>query len=266
MLIRLTGPISVEHCSSQPRYLTSPQSQVAFARLVAERSRGTSRDQLAETIWPAGLPETWPSALRSVISRVRNFIDGPVLGMETASLTARGGCYVLRLPPGTFIDVEDAERSVEDASKLMANCDYARSRASAEECLASLGGPFLTAHDGEWVTSARERVDALRLSALEVASLASSFLGDEYRALRYAEEAVHESPFRESAHRCRIVAHAAVGNRAEALRAYHGLREALDDEFGIDPTPGMQTLYLQLLRTPDAGSWGPLELLRCVPG
>lgn len=33
--------------------------------------QGVTRDALAEALWPAGLPPTWRSSLRTVVSRVR---------------------------------------------------------------------------------------------------------------------------------------------------------------------------------------------------
>ena len=110
-MLRLLGLVSVESeapdgSGTHVLRLSSAQAQVALARLVLDRGQGTSRDCLSETIWPTGVPETWASAQRSVISRVRRFLDDAGLGQTTVD--AVGGRYLVRLPPDTVVDVEEA--------------------------------------------------------------------------------------------------------------------------------------------------------------
>lgn len=50
------------------------------------------------------------------------------------------------------------------------------------------------------------------------------------------------------------MAHTAAGNRAEALHAYHELRQFLAEELGIDPAPEVQNLYIHLLQASDQDS------------
>ncbi|GAB3441759.1 hypothetical protein GCM10027570_08250 [Streptomonospora sediminis] len=222
-----------------------------------ERSQGTNREQLADTVWPEGLPNTWPSALRSIVSRVRGFLAGAASEEAAGSLTSQGGCYFLRLPAGARIDLEHAEAAVTKAAEAFALEDHRAACRFAESAAAGLEGGFLSAHDGDWVIGVRERVDALRLAALELASLASSALHDRYRALRYANTAIRHAPFRESAHRCRIAALASAGNRAEALSAYHELRQLLAEQLGVDPAPEVQRMYIDLLRSEEDGPPSP---------
>lgn len=246
MLIKLAGPVMIEHRGAAPRHLTSAQAQVAFARLTLERASGTGRDQLADTVWPEGLPETWASALRSVVSRVRAFVtsaespDGP-------PVVAQGGRYLLRLPQEASVDLERAEEQVQEAGRAFTAGAYADAQRFASAGVTCLRYPFLPEHEGEWVNAVRERVHSLLVSGLETASLAAAAIGDGREALRYADDAVRQAPLRESAHRCRMTAHAAAGNRAEALRAYHRLRRMLAEELGVDPAPETQAAYIDLL-------------------
>jgi DNA-binding SARP family transcriptional activator len=251
MLIRLVGIVAIEQAGSPPQHLSSAQAQVALARLLMERNAGTERDQLAETVWPEGLPDTWASALRSVVSRVRAFLTTPHDLPGETPLVAQGGRYVLRIPEHAAVDVECAQTAVAEAAEAYAQGAHAVAQQLAAGAVANLRGSFLPSHEGEWVDAMREQLEELRLNALETASLASSALGDEHHALRYAEEAVRRAPFRESAYRCRMAAHTRAGNRAEALRSYQRLREVLAEELGIDPAPETQAAYLELLRTPE---------------
>nr|WP_052478261.1 AAA family ATPase [Kibdelosporangium sp. MJ126-NF4]CEL17230.1 transcriptional regulator [Kibdelosporangium sp. MJ126-NF4]CTQ91540.1 transcriptional regulator [Kibdelosporangium sp. MJ126-NF4] len=249
MLIRLTGLITIERDDAPPRHLSSAQAQVAFARLTLERAGGTSRDQLADTVWPEGLPDTWASALRSVVSRVRGFVVGGDIG-ASPPIIAQGGRYLLKLPAGARVDLELAETEVAQAGEAFASGDFGNAESLAAAAVGTLERPFLPDHEGEWVTGVRERTAELLVSALETASLAASARHDERNALRFADEAVRRAPLRESAHRCRMTAHVAAGNRAEALKSYHELRRMLAEELGIDPAPETQAAYAELLGSP----------------
>lgn len=249
LLIRLTGLVTIERDGAAPRHLSSAQAQVAFVRLALERTGGTSRDQLADTVWPEGLPDTWASALRSVVSRVRGFVCGEDID-AAPPIVAQGGRYLLKLPAGATVDLEQAETEVTQATEAYSAGRFADAERLASAAVTCLERPFLPDHEGEWVNSVRERVGEMLVSALETASLAASAMHDERNSLRFADEAVRRAPLRESAHRCRMTAHVAAGNRAEALRSYHELRRMLAEELGIDPAPETQAAYAELLGSP----------------
>ena len=71
--------------------------------------------------------------------------------------------------------------------------------------------------------------------------------GEVAQGVLVAEEAVALEPFRETAHRRLMQAHAAAGNRAEALRAYERCRRLLAEELGVDPSPETEAAYVELL-------------------
>ncbi|EWC61337.1 transcriptional regulator, SARP family [Actinokineospora spheciospongiae] len=249
MLIRLIGLVSVTGDDGQPRHMSSAQAQVAFARLIMERAGGTERDQLADTVWPEGLPDTWASALRSLMSRVRAFMAGTVGPTETGEppLVAQGRRYVLKLPDTAEVDVELAERAVGEAVRALGDGAHTEARRLAQSALEHLREPFLPHHEGEWVQGVRDHVDGLLQTALQAASTAAAAERDDREAVRLAEEAVRRSPLSEGAHRCLMTAHSTGGDRAEALRAYQRLRQVLADELGIDPSPETQSAYVELL-------------------
>jgi DNA-binding SARP family transcriptional activator len=247
--VRLTGSVSIEGDGARRAQLSSPRTQVAFVRLTMDRQRGTTRDQLADTLWPGGLPNTWASALRSVVSRVRSFVATAVPG-GSSSLVAEAGRYVLHLPDDAIIDVERAETAAAAAQEALGAGRLPAARDLAVAAITDLQKPLLPDHDGEWVAGVRQHLADALLTGLETASLAASRLGDHADALAFANEAVRRTPLRESAHRCRMTAHIAAGNRAEALRAYQRLRRSLADELGVDPAPETEAAYLELLGRP----------------
>jgi SARP family transcriptional regulator, regulator of embCAB operon len=56
-------------------------------------------------------------------------------------------------------------------------------------------------------------------------------------------------PFRETSYQLLMRAHAAVGNRAEALRVYEHCRRLLSEELGVPPSPQTEAVYLEILRS-----------------
>jgi DNA-binding SARP family transcriptional activator len=218
--------------------------------LVMERRHGVTRDALANAVWPEGLPDTWSSALRSVISRVRAFVAQALAEEDGDVLVARGGVYLLRLPADTIVDVELAENEIAAARDAVDRHRFEVALRSATEATRRLRGPFLTDHDSEWVRLQREHLGDLLVTGLEVACRAASALGDGAVSLSAALEATQLAPLRESAHRCLMAAHAAAGNRAQALRAYQRLRRMLAEELGVDPDAETEAAYLQLLGAP----------------
>ncbi|MDP9607830.1 BTAD domain-containing putative transcriptional regulator [Streptomyces hygroscopicus] len=250
MLIRLVGLVSIEHDREAPRVLSSHQAQIALARLCVERPTGIDREQLADTIWPDGPPSTWASALRSVVSRLRSFLSEESPTTSEPHLIARGGRYLLQLPEGAQVDVDRAESAAVSAAAAYRDGDHGTAQRLATTAVSLLRGLFLASHEGEWVDSVRGRLTEVRVSALETASSSFSALGDTHHALRYADEAVRQAPFRESTYRCQMTAHRLAGNRAEALRIYQKLRTVLAEELGIDPSPESEAAYLRLLSSP----------------
>jgi DNA-binding SARP family transcriptional activator/type II secretory pathway predicted ATPase ExeA len=221
---------------------------VAFARLLLERERGTTRDGLADVVWPDQLPRTWGSALRSLVSRLRAFlVEALPFPPADQPLVAQGGRYLLRLPDDVVVDIEQAELSIIEAQEALGAGNFEAALRLGSEGAECLRAPFLPGHDGPWVAIRRDHLAELLLTALETASRAAAALRDTTRALVLAEEATTLAPLRESSHRCRMAAHAAAGNRGEALRAYQELRRLLAEELGVDPAPDTEAAYLELL-------------------
>ncbi|HEV7761415.1 MAG TPA: BTAD domain-containing putative transcriptional regulator [Acidimicrobiales bacterium] len=254
--IRLAGlTIAVVPADGVPCYLEPGQAQIALAWLLLERDRGTTRDGLADVVWPNQLPRTWGSALRSLVSRLRAFLATTLaLPSSAQPVVAQGGRYLVRLPEDVVIDVEAAARSVAAAQEALAAGDPATAVRLATAGADCLRCPFLPAHDGPWVAARRDHLSELLLAGLETGSQAALQLRDPTRALMLAEEAATLAPLRESAHRCRMAAHAASGNRGEALRAYQDIRRLLAEELGVDPAPDTEAAYLDLLGVPSSST------------
>src|SRR5919199_1379825 len=109
---------------------------------------------------------------------------------------------------------------------------------------------YLVAEKGKPVP--RRELEDVRARAVSVLAAASLRSGDAAEAVKWAEQAIALSPFRETGYRQLMEAHAAAGNRAEALRVYERCRRLLAEELGAFPSPETEAIYRALLEAPSA--------------
>lgn len=143
-------------------------------------------------------------------------------------------------PPDVQIDVADMMRcavGIEERESVNAHRSVARlSR-----------GELLPGWYEDWVLFERERLQQLRLAALESLAGAEIDHGNHAVALAAALEAIAIEPLRESAHAMAIRAHLLAGNRSAALREYQSYRRRLRQLLAIDPSQEMNDLLVPRL-------------------
>jgi DNA-binding SARP family transcriptional activator len=156
----------------------------------------------------------------------------------------------LCLPPGTLVDVEQAEASAHTAESATALGDWPRAWSASLAAQLVASRPFLVEHDGpEWVEERRRELADLFARSLECYARACLELGGTELAAaeRAGRRLVRIAPLRESGHVLLMDALAARGNTAEALAAYERLRTLLRDELGVPPGATAQERHLALL-------------------
>jgi predicted ATPase/DNA-binding SARP family transcriptional activator/Tfp pilus assembly protein PilF len=220
--------------------------RLALAYLVAERRRPVTRAELAELLWGDDLPRSWETSLRGVALHLRGLLGAAGLAPAEV-LTSAYGCWQLHLPPGTEVDLEVAADDLGRAEAALGAGRPEEARARARAAVAVAGRGFLPDGGGAWVERRQADLRELHLQALEALADAAAATGDWAVALRSAEGAVSLEPFRESAHRRVMAAHAGAGNRGEALRAYERCRRVLAEELGVNPSPLTEGAYVALL-------------------
>jgi DNA-binding SARP family transcriptional activator/EAL domain-containing protein (putative c-di-GMP-specific phosphodiesterase class I) len=244
---RLLGRLSIES-DGAPRVVALPgrRSELVFAYLAAEHQRDVSRAELAEALWPNGLPDTWAAALRSVISEVRRAISAA--GLEGDGLLEHtGDGYRLRLPPGAVVDIDEARDALANARAKTAD-DPHSAAADADRVAALARMPFLPRHEGEWVEGLRRELEAIQVEALELSARSHLRSGDVRAAAAAAERLVEAEPYTDAAHRLRIEVLGAAGDRAGALRAYREIHETLED-LGVEPSDETQAALRRVVGT-----------------
>jgi ABC-type transport system substrate-binding protein/DNA-binding SARP family transcriptional activator len=229
--------------------LAGRQGRLVFAYLVAERGRPVPRDELAEALWGSAPPATWDKALTVIASKLRTGLADVGVDGGTA-LTSAFGCYRLELPEGSWVDVNVAADAADAAEQALAAGQLETARDGAASAVESLRQPFLPGEAGEWVEAKRRELADVQGRTLNVLAEACLRLGEAPEAAKWAEQAIALEPFRETGYRRLMEAHAAAGNRAEALQVYERCRRLLADELGAYPSPETESIYRQLLAAP----------------
>lgn len=193
---------------------------------LAIHERDQPRQRVASHLW-MDLPDVRAAAnLRTALWRGRAALGGLIV-------CTRGR---LSLDPSCDVDV----RRLDGLARRLLHTEA--DVAESDVDLSLMSGDLLPDWDDEWIDAERERVQQLRVHALE--AWCRRLIADA----RFAEAldvgllAVAVQPLRETAQRLVIEAHLAEGNVAEAHRRYQRFRTQLWDEMGLAPSRELRDL------------------------
>lgn len=245
--VYITGQVRVESAGRliDERHFPSRQARMLFGYLVCRRQRPVTRAELAEALWPGTPPAAWDSALSALISKLRTLLKR-VAPPSQLSVTSAFGTYALHVGDDVWIDREAAADAIDQAEGLMRADRWREAWAPGNIAAITTRQPFLVGEEGEWIEAERARLHAILLRALEC--LADIWLrnGEPSLALGAARESVALEPFREAGYRRLMRLHAALGDRAEAVRVYDACRALLKQELGTAPAPETQRVYREV--------------------
>lgn len=207
------------------------------------------KDELAEALWGDTPPATWEKALTVLASKLRALLADHGVDRPDV-LTSAFGCYRLALPEGSWVDVTAATSAAQEAEQALAAGDVERAKAAAAVAAALAPKQFLPGEEGAWVGEKRRELAEVHGRATTALAEAHLRSGDAGEAAKWAERTIALAPLRESAYRRLMEAHAAAGNRAEALGTYDRCRRHLAEELGAYPSPETEALYRSLLEAP----------------
>ncbi len=229
------------------RELPGRQGRLLFAYLAVNRDRVVSRDELAEALWPLGLPSAPDLALSALLSKLRRVLpDG--------ALEGRGA---IRLGLGRYarVDVEAARDGLHRAEALVAARDWYASIGPTLVAHNISQRRFLPGEEGAWIDELRRELEDIQIKALECTARRSLGIGGPEVAVaeRTARRLIDLAPYRENGYALLMEAFEIEGNIAEALRVYESLRGLLREELGAAPSPTVQQMHERLLTHESVG-------------
>jgi peptide/nickel transport system substrate-binding protein len=220
--------------------LGGPKQRALLAILLLNANAAVSRDRLIDGIWGERPPPTAAHTLDNYISRLRK-----TLGDGRVSRRAPG--YVLQVMPDE-LDLDRFERLLALGREHLARGDARQAGRDLRAALALWRGPALAdLRFGPFALAEADRLEELRLQALEYRIEADLALGAGSELVPELEALVREHPFRERPLGPLMLALYRAGRQAEALAAYQAGRRRLAEELGLEPGPELHELERKIL-------------------
>jgi DNA-binding SARP family transcriptional activator len=241
--------------------LRAAKHRALLAALALQPNRPMSADALVEAIWGDGAPPSAHATLHGYLSVVRRTLE-PELPPRTPSrfLVSSDLGYELRVAEDS-LDAAAFARTVTDvhaglgdlASEVVPlTADPAGAAAALTRLDAALdlwrGEPYADLSHSDLATAERARLAELHLLALEDRATLLIASGAPGSAAGELEALVARHPLRERLWTLLAVAQARSGRQADALATLERLRQVLDTELGLEPSPAVRDLQTAILR------------------
>jgi class 3 adenylate cyclase/tetratricopeptide (TPR) repeat protein len=233
------GPLEVIDESGHKLSLGGAMQQSVLALLLLRVGKTVALDNLIEQLWDEP-PATAARTVQVYISRLRHQL--PKGAIESGS-----GGYRLVLDGGGF-DLETFERQAEEGHRALAAGQCEEAGRLLHAGLALWRGPALAGLTSEALQRQAERLEELRLTALEDRLEADLGCAREAEIVPELKTLVAEHPFRERLRAQLMRALYRTGRSGEALAFYRETRRLLVGELGMEPGQELRGLEQAILR------------------
>src|SRR5215470_2826121 len=260
---RLLGPLEAQDGERRVE-LGRPKQRVLLAVLLVHANQVVPLDRLIEELWGEEPPPQAAASLQTYVSNLRRALEpGRPARAPSQVLVSQPPGYRLVVGAGD-LDAARFAALAEEGHRLLQAHRPAPAARVLREGLALWRGPALAeVADEAFAQAERNRLEELRVAALEDRLAADLDLGGHAAAVAELEELAGRYPFRERLHGLLMLALYRSGRQGEALAAFAAVRRALAEELGIDPGRWLRQLETGILRQDPGLDWArPPE----VPG
>ncbi len=247
--IRLLDGFGLQLDGQQLTAVDAPRLQSLLAYLVLHRDTRHARERLAFLFWPDSDGAQARTNLRQALHLLRRALPESERFLESEARAVRW-----RSDAPFRLDVAEFEQQITRASRSVAGGQSDEERAALDAALKLYAGDLLPSCYDKWVEPERER---LRQTFFKAAERLAELLERErdYRAaLPWARRLLDDDPVSDGACQRLIRLHVLSGDRARALRVYHGFATALARELGVEPSAATRESYERLLEPADASA------------
>lgn len=249
--VRLLGPLELR-VDGTPLPLPGGKPRAVLAALLVSRNRVVPADSLADAIWDGDVPANFLATMQVHVSTLRRALR-PL--SDAALLT------VATQAPGYRVVVDEAlvdqgrfARWVRAGHELLAAHRYPEAAERLRSALAEWTGAALADLRGfRFADDFAAAVEEDRLVALQSRIEADLASGQEAAVIGELVTLTAQYPLREPFWIQLITALYRSGRQADALDAARRIRQLLDDELGIDPSPALREIEQKVLRQESLG-------------
>jgi predicted ATPase/DNA-binding SARP family transcriptional activator len=242
-----------------------PQSARLFRMIASSPDSRVSRDAVIDAFWMDASPEAGRRNLDFALHMLRRALTAEGRSAKWKPIILDRGWIALNPAHGWEVDVHTFEAAMWQidsempAPRLLAACEHATSLYGGE--------PLAEDRYEDWAQPVRDRVRRswrelrLRLASLLVLE------GSPQSAIPWLERVLIDDPLDEEAVHQLMRALSAAGRKAEALRRFRRLKEALSEELGVEPADEIRALAesLQEATPPVVASGDSAKLASRLP-
>ncbi|MFD0898934.1 BTAD domain-containing putative transcriptional regulator [Actinomadura sediminis] len=258
MRFGVLGPLAVWTGDGTALRVPEAKVRAVLAALLVEPGRTVSADRLVDALWGDRPPRNPAGTLQARVSQLRKVLDDAEPGARALIATRPSG-YALDVEP----DAVDAGRFAALLVRARDTADgLARSRLLGDALALWRGPAFADFADAGFVREAIAELEERRLAALEDHAETRLELGEHAALAAELAGPVAREPLRERLRAAHLRALHRAGRRGEALTGYHGLRERLAEDLGVDPSPELSELYQEILEDRPAEPVRPRPVVR----
>ncbi len=226
-LFRLLGPLSVLADGDEVD-VGHPKQRCVLVVLLAEAGRPVPTGTLLDRVWGEAAPRTARNALYNYVTQLRT-----ALAPLDVRIIKRSSGYVIHVDPEA-VDLHQFHGLVEKAKRSPSDAAAVDLLTQALDLYAGL--PFEDLHT-DWIDVVRTGLLAERRWALLRMNDILHRLNRHAEALHRLRAAAAAAPLDESLAEHLMLSLHRSGQQAAALWHYHDVRQALDDDLGISPSP-----------------------------
>ena len=224
--------------------LGSPQQRGILALLLLRAGKLVSPEELIDRMWGTNPPTSARVTVRTYISRLRRSLDDGRQDHSVIESTVGG--YRLPLSSQT-LDLALFEQRVAEARNARAAADASRASALLRAALSLWRGYPLAGAHGQFVAQERDRLDQIRVGALEARISLDLELGRNDEVIAELMGLINDYPLRERLSELLMIALYRSSRQADALHAYQQIGALLRHELGIEPGPRLRDLHQKIL-------------------
>jgi predicted ATPase/DNA-binding SARP family transcriptional activator len=248
--IRVLGPVELV-AEDGPVPLGALKQRRLLSALVVHAGEARSADLLIDAIWGPSPPASAAKLLQTYVSQLRKVLPAP------ARIRTRGAGYALELEDES-LDAARFERLLSEGRSASREENPALAASLLRRALGLWRGQAYGdfAYE-EFARAEAERLEELRLVALEERIEAELALGRHKDVLPELRSLAAEHPLRERLQAQAMLAMYRCGRQSEALDLYTDARARLQDELGLEPGAKLRELQRRILQQDPGLAAGP---------
>ena len=242
---RMLGPLEV-YRDGYSLPLGGAKQKSVLAILVVHVGQLVSVDTLVDCLWDDAPPNAATNVVQTYVSRLRRVLSTTRTAAADV-LKSRSGGYVLDVSRES-VDLFRLEDAVDEARKCLRDGAAMEARTALSEALSMFTGtPLAEFRYDRWAQGELERIEELRVGALETRIDADLALGEHASVITELDALIRQHPLREHLRWQLMLALYRSGRQADALEVYRSTQGELSEQLGIDPSPALRDLERRVL-------------------